>query len=121
MSKLLLAHRETECGIGEYFPLLVCVRAWPFEVYFFFSAEIQFSSDLQHRHALPGITGRVASNSGRGDVYQLLACGSALSLERKTPTASTDLPGIHYMLHKMALITFLHKDKLFLIFKYSLP
>ena len=68
-------------------------------------------------------TGRLAADSGKGGVYQLLAWGSkaALSLERKMPTASTDLPGVHYMLREMALIAFLHKAKFFLVFEYSLP
>ena len=59
-------------------------------------------------------TGRIAAKSGRGGMYQLLAWGSkaASSLERKMPTASTDLPGICYMLREMALIAFLHKTKL---------
>jgi len=68
-------------------------------------------------------TGRLAADFGKGGVYQLLAWGSkaALSLERKMPTASTDLPGVRYMLREMALIAFLHKAKFFLVFEYSLP
>lgn len=103
---------------------MVCVRAWHFQVDFFFL--LKFSSDLQRRHTpYLGLlaTGRIAANSGRDGMDHLFVSGfkDSFIVRRKMMTASTGFLSIRYVLHEMALITLLYKAKLFLIFKYSLP
>lgn len=64
--------------VGEDLPSVACVRAWHFQVDFFLSAKIQFSSDLECRHTpCLGLlaTGRIDANSGRNGMDQLLAVG----------------------------------------------
>lgn len=122
MSELLLGN-SMELGKTS---LQCCVWEFgTFKLIFFLSAKIQFCSDLQCRHTpCLGLlaTGRIAADCGRDGMDQLLAVGfkGSFIIKWKIMTASTGLPGICYVLREMALITFLYKAKLFLVFKYSL-